>query len=439
MKHPFKFGWVILLISLSLIMSCNKVTEDTEHHNNEDNTTILYLSSNKEDEGSSRIISELAREYQSEHPNVRYKFENVAESSLSQRVQLLAASNDLPVLFSYQSGKPLLDLINSNASLDLEKTFIDLGIMDRLNPTAVDLLKAYVQGTGLYALPLEMNIEGFWYNKEIFSKYGFKEPQTWAEMLEMADKLKQDGIQPFAVAGKEKWPITRLINAYIIRKFGVDAMEQVDKGELSLTNPGFLEAVSTVQQMGLKGYFGSRVNTIEMGTSVDMFLQGKAAMFYMGSWQLRAFNDSNQNKIGTDKIGFFSIPLVPGGAGSLDEYPINAGLTTSFSKAAYTPAVGEWMKYVFEHYGDRAMSELGMVTGFNVKTMPKDTPALTQMVQSKINGVKRAALWFEARFSTKAQLMAWDNAQLLVTNGSYTPEEYLKELQEQIEEDRVEK
>ncbi|MFD2329572.1 ABC transporter substrate-binding protein [Cohnella sp. GCM10020058] len=402
-----------------------------------DTTTILYLSSNKEDEGSSRIISELAREYQSEHPSVRYKFENVSESDLNQRVQLLAASNDLPVLFSYQSGKPLLDLIDSNAALDLERTFAELGMADSLNPAAVELLKAYAEGKGLYALPLEMNIEGFWYNKTLFAKYGLHEPRTWNEMLAAAETFKREGIQPFAVAGKEKWPITRLINAYAIRKLGVDAMEEVDKGELSLADPGFVEAADVVQRMGLQGYFGSRVNTIDMGTSVNLFLQGKAAMFYMGSWQLRAFNDRTQNKIGADNVGFFSIPLVQDGLGSLDEYPVNAGLTTSFSKSSYTPEVGEWMKFVFERYGDRAMSELGMVTGFNVKDVPEDAPPLTRMVQSKIGEVKKGALWFEARFSTKAQLLAWDNAQLLVTSAGYSPKDYLGELQRQLEADRA--
>ncbi|RKP49929.1 extracellular solute-binding protein [Cohnella endophytica] len=436
MKKTRSFLIAIGCLVLILQCSCGSPAIYLNEEQADPATTVLYLTSNKENEGSSKIISELAREYEELHPGVQYKFENVAERDLSQRVQLLAASNDLPVLFSYQSGRPLLDLIRSDAALNVEQSFSELGILDKLNPAAVDLLKAYVDGAGLYALPLEMNIEGFWYNKSIFSKYGLKEPTTWNEMLEIAETLKQNDVLPFSVAGKEKWPITRLINAYAIRKFGADAMEKVDKGSLQLTNPGFVEAARSVQMMGLRGYFGPRVNTIDMGTSVDQFLQGKAAMFYMGSWQLRAFNDPALNKIGKDQIGFFSIPLVEGGAGTLDEYPVNAGLTTSISKSAYTPEVGKWLKYVFERYGDRAMSELGMVTGFNVQSLPENVPPLTKMVQDKINHAKKGVLWFEARFSTKSQLTAWDNAQSLVTNGSYSPEQYMKDLQIQIDHDR---
>ncbi|WP_206669772.1 ABC transporter substrate-binding protein [Paenibacillus luteus] len=394
-------------------------------------TTILYLSSNKENEGSALIISELAQEYEEKHPEVNYKFENVAESDLNQRVQLLAASNDLPTMFSYQSGKPLQDLIHSDAALNVEETFTQLGLMSYMNPAATELLKSYADG-GLYAIPLEFNIEGFWYNKKIFREYGLSEPQTWEDMLEIASLLQEKGIQPFSVAGKDKWPITRLINAYAIRMYGTDIMERVDKGEISLTSPGFVEAARTVQNMGLSGYFGPRVNTIDMGTSVDLFLQGKAAMFYMGSWQLRAFNDEERNQIGSDQIGFFSIPLVRDGIGTLDEYPINAGLTTSFSKSAYTPEVGQWIRYVFERYGNRAMNELGIVTGFNVSTTPDDLPLLTKLIQQKIGEVTKGALWFEARFDTNAQLMAWNNAQLLITNDDYAPLDYMTALQNEL-------
>ncbi|QMV42482.1 ABC transporter substrate-binding protein [Cohnella cholangitidis] len=394
--------------------------------------TILYLTASNEDQGSSKIIGELASEYQRQHPHVNYRFESVRDSDLSEKIQLLAASNDLPALFGYQSGKPLLDIIQSGAALDLERTFQQLGIYDKLNPAAVELLKKYVDNTGLYALPLEMNIEGFWYNKEIFSRLNLTEPKTWDEMTAAAEAIKQAGLQPFAVSGKAKWPITRLINGYVIRKLGADAMERVDRGELDITDPGFIEAADAVQKMGLNGYFGPDVNAVDIGDSFDLFVQGKAAMFYSGSWSIRDFNDPSLNPIGPDNTGFFSIPLVKGGVGSLDDYPVNAGLTTSFSQEAYNEEVGRWMKFVFERYGDRAMGELGMITGFKVEEVPEEVPPLTRMVQGKLDRVKNGALWFEARFNTRTQLLAWENAQLLVTDPSFTPTEYMGQLKRAI-------
>ncbi|THF83276.1 ABC transporter substrate-binding protein [Cohnella fermenti] len=417
----------LLGLCAGVLSSCGK-TGSVAEPQADDTTHIVYIS-NEEVGSSVEMIRQLSAEYEAAHPSVSLAIEAIPEGDLSQRITLLAASNDLPTMFRYQSGRPLLDLIRSDAVLDLEGTFKELGLYNRLNPAAVELLKNAVDGAGLYALPLEMNIEGFWYNKAIFAEYGLEEPQTWDDMLQVAGKLKAAGVQPFSVAGKDKWQITRLINGYAIRKLGVDAMERVDKGELKLTEASFVEAAAVVQSMGLKGYLGGAVNTLDVNAATDLFLQGKAAMYYSGSWMLRDFNVPERNGIGADNIGFFSVPLVEGGAGSLDEYPMNAGLTTSFSKEAYTEEVGEWMKDVFAGYGDRAMSELGLVTGFRVESMPENVPPLTRMVQERIGQVTKASGWFEAKFGTKATLLAWNNAQLLVTSAKFTPERYMAELQ----------
>jgi raffinose/stachyose/melibiose transport system substrate-binding protein len=398
-------------------------------------TTIQHLSTFEETlPNAGQIVRELSQEYTAQHPSVTYEHEYVAQTELLQKIQLLAGSNNLPTLFSYESGRPLEDMIQSGQVLDLEKTFSELDLIDKLNPAAVSLLKSLVGGAGLYGLPLELNVEGFWYNKQLFADNGVQEPKTWGELVQAADTFNAAGIQPFAASGEEAWPITRLINGYVVRKYGPDAMARVAAGELKVTDAGFVEAAKIVQDMGLKGYFGQGVTTLDYDTAQDLFLQGQAAMFYMGSWALRDFNDAERNKIGAENIGFFNIPLVEGGTGTADEYSMNAGLITAFSQAKYTPAVGDWMKGVFNSYGDRAMSQLGIVTGFKVDQLPPDMPDLTKLVLDRIAAAKTGFLWFEARFNSKSQTVATSNLQLLVTDASFTPEQYMTQLQQSLDE-----
>ncbi|MDI4643801.1 hypothetical protein [Cohnella hashimotonis] len=80
------------------------------------------------------------------------------------------------------------------------------------------------------------------------------------------------------MAGSRKWTLTRLINGYVVRKYGFDAMARVSRGELSLTNPGFLEAADVVRRMALQGYFGEHVNTADLDEAIATFLQGRAAI-----------------------------------------------------------------------------------------------------------------------------------------------------------------
>ena len=48
---------------------------------------------------------------------------------------------------------------------------------------------------------------GFWYNKALFTKAGITAPPTtWDELLADVGKLKDAGITPIALGGKDKWP-----------------------------------------------------------------------------------------------------------------------------------------------------------------------------------------------------------------------------------------
>ncbi|WP_100405227.1 ABC transporter substrate-binding protein [Bacillus solitudinis] len=441
MKHFQKSLWslFLLLCSVLIISACS--SSETEGTNDDasveqsEEKEIRYLTASFEDEGTASIISQLAKEYAEQHEHVTFEFENVGGGELQQQVQLLAASNDLPAMFAFDSGQPLKALIESGAVLNIEETFKELDIYDQLNPAAASLLTQQVDGDGLYAVPLEMNIEGFWYNKSIFEEHGLEVPTTWDEMLQVAETLHQAGIQPFSVAGMEKWPITRLINAYVMRLYGHDVMERVKNGEVKVTDEGFIEAARVIQEMGLKGYFGKGVNTIDYTTATDMFLQGEAAMYYMGSWEVQAFNNEERAIIGSDNIDFFNIPLVEGGVGTLNDYSINTGLTTSFSAEAYDETMADFMEYVFSNYADRAMIELGLVTPYTVSQMPDDIPRLTRLVQENIDSAENGALWFEAYFTAQEQAVAWDQAQYLVDDARFTPEFYMEELQKAMDKD----
>src|SRR5690606_33849869 len=148
-------------------------------------------------------------------------------------------------------------------------------------------------------------------------------------------------------------------------------------------------------------------NTVDLNGAASLFLQGKAAIYYSGSWSLRDFNDPAQNRIGADAIGFFNVPLVPGGKGTLDDWMLNAGLATSFSAAAFDDTMKDWMKNVFGEYGNKATSQMGFLTGFQVEETTAALPPLTQMVQRKLDEVKNGVLWFEALFGPEAQTVAW--------------------------------
>ncbi len=374
-------------------------------------------------------LTTITKEYAKTHSGATFTLDYVPQANLNQKVQLVAAQGALPVLYNTPPSDLLAQLVKNGEALDLDSTFQQLGVADQLVPSAVTLLKK-VYGTPLTALPFELNMEGFWYNKKIFSQNGLQPPTTWDELEQIASKLQQKGIQPLAASGIQGWPLTRLISGYLFRKLGPNALDNIKSGQAKLTDPAYVEAAQAVANLGKQGYFGKGVATLDYTPALDLFEQGKSAMIYMGSWELASFNNPSLTTIGASNVGYFPFPNIVGGVGSSDQTPMNAGQPTSVNKAKYNTAVGQWLAYMAQNYGDVAIKQ-GAVTGFVVHNRPATLPALTTLVIDQIAKVTQPVLWFEALFSTKATNISQQDAAPLVT-GAMSPASFMSAVQQAL-------
>lgn len=391
---------------------------------------IEFLSVQEATQGWPLILDTITKDYAKTHPGTTFKVNYVAQTGLYQKVQLLAAQGALPILYNTPPADTVLQLTKDGEVLDLEVTFQQLGVSNQLVPAAGSIIKKLFNNK-LVALPFELNMEGFWYNKQIFSKYNVQPPTTWDELVQAAAHLQQQGVQPFAASGIQGWPLTRLIGNYLYRKLGPTALDDVASGKAKLTDPAYVEAAQAVANLGKQGYFGKGVATLDYTPSLQVFTEGKSAMLYMGSWAVSNFLDSTFTSINPGDIGYFSFPNVTGGAGSADQLPMNAGQTTSVSQRKYNATVGQWLAYMAQHYGDVALAKEGAVTGFVVHNKPANVPALTSLVIDEIAKVTTPVLWFEALFSTKATTLSQQNAAPLVT-GSMSPAAFMASVQQAL-------
>ena len=100
--------------------------------------------------------------------------------------------------------------------------------------------------------------------------------------------------------------MTRLVSGYLFRALGPDALKKVADGQAKLTDANYVKAAQAIADLGAKGYFGPGFATLDYSPAVDEFIQGKAAMFYMGSWAIGDYNDTTRNTMGgPSNVGFF--------------------------------------------------------------------------------------------------------------------------------------
>ena len=383
-----------------------------------------------EDNDNGILLNKICQDYKDNvNPNFDWEYEMVASDNLQQRIATLAAADDLPDIFAYEAGTPLLTLIDADKVVDMSEELERIGVMDQLNPGAVELLKGLSGTEDFYDLPLGLNVEGFWYNKELFEQAGVEVPETWDEFEEVLAKLQEAGIQPLTTGGSDKWGATRLINAYAVRTAGNDVMTKAANGEINYTDEKLVAAADKLAEWAEKGYFGEGITTVSMGDAGSMLMTGKAAVFYNGSWFTQNLTDETQNLAGKDGIGFFNIPVVDEEISSGTSYSMNCGNILCLDKSKYDEATAWFLKYYCENMGNLAMEELGSVKGYVYDVAAEDMDDYTKLVLAEIDKATEGFAWWEAKMPSEISKTAQENVQALL-NGEMTGEEYMQSIQD---------
>ncbi|MFQ9510171.1 MAG: ABC transporter substrate-binding protein [Lachnospiraceae bacterium] len=408
----------------------NVVTDDFTGKDPQLSKKIKILTIWAEDNDNGILLNKICEDYKKNvNPNFEWEYEMVSSDNLQQKIATLVASNDLPDLFAYEAGAPLVTLIDSDKVVNISDELERIGVTSYLNEGAVELLKGLSGTDDLYDLPLGLNVEGFWYNKELFQQAGCDVPTTWDEFEEVLEKLNAAGIQPLITGGSDKWPATRLINAYAVRTLGNDVMTKTANGDLLYTDKGLVAAADKIGEWAEKGYFGQGITTVDSNTAGSMLMSGKAAIFYNGSWFTQNLTDETQNPAGEDGIGFFNIPIEDEKISSAKSYSMNCGNILCFDKSKYDDATAWFLKYYCENMGNLAMEELGTVKGYTYTTKAEEMDSYTKLVLDEINKSTEGFAWWEAKMPSEISKIAQENVQSLL-NGDITGEAYMQSIQD---------
>lgn len=365
------------------------------------------------------------------------KTQSIGTENVIQKITLLASQDALPPAFTAGTSmiRPDGDLGRKHLVLDYQQSLKKLGKWDDINPAAANTVQQ-IYG-GMYSLPYQYNIEGIFYNKAIFAKYGIAEPKTWDEFVSALEKLKQHDVIPITEGGADGWPLGRLLGMYIFRKLGPEAMKDVVSGKTKFTDPGYVEAAAAVAALAEKGYFGPGLLSRSQDAAEAQFLTGKAAMIYDGSWLLAGINDDKQDKIGAENIGLMPFPTVPGGVGTRDQWPANAGAPQAMSSEAYGPKVADWLGCIADNYGTQAMKDKGIVSGFKTDLdAVGDIPPMTKKVQQIVDGLPSTSLlWFGALLPEQTADVSSQYMPMLY-NGKMSAQDFAAKIQSSLEKSR---
>lgn len=200
---------------------------------------------------------------------------------------------------------------------------IDLSKTPRLD-MAWEQMEYFAQSDRVYGVPTTLSTSAFYYNPAIFQQYNLEIPKTWDDILAMKDVLAKDGIAPMVYAGAEAFwnPMNFNIIFYqMTQNNGLEVNEKFMKGDFSeeVLKP-YIDTIQFFTELDRNGIFIKGTQGMDQPAALNVFTQGKAAMYFHGSW----FKDSLAQSAPDFEYGIFPVPVMeeglkPQAAGSVGE------------------------------------------------------------------------------------------------------------------------
>ena len=141
----------------------------------------------------------------------------------------------------------------------------------------------------VWAVPWESAVSLFWLNDMVFKKYGFLNPSTWNDIKVIRNKLKGSRTVPIVYPSAQMWLITMLLYLTLPDFSNNDPIGltmKIMKDEVGYDHTNYIMAYKRIESLAKEGIIITGSAGIYYDEPIQLFVQGKAAMFYMGNWAL---------------------------------------------------------------------------------------------------------------------------------------------------------
>jgi raffinose/stachyose/melibiose transport system substrate-binding protein len=317
------------------------------------------------------IVEQINTEFKAAHPGTEIVTESYLDQPYQQKIKIYATAKQLPDVFKFWSVAALL------------KPLIDGGFVAPLDRAEFDSL-GYLPGAldtdtyngKLYGIPVSTDFWVIYYNKQLFKAAGLdRVPATLDELYATVPKFKAKGIIPMTTDGKDAWPLSITFDLLAWRLAGTQglARQALDR-KIKFTDPVFVHAAGELQRFVTSGLFQDDLMVSDYGASRNLFGQGKAAMYLMGSWELGLGADKEFSAEFRANVDAFKFPVVKNGKGGPDDLMAWYGGNYVVSAASKNLALGkQYLMFYARRFPELAWDHQATLPAQAVKPRPGDT------------------------------------------------------------------
>lgn len=297
--RKFFSAMLVSTLSLSLMAGCGDSSNETK--TDESGATVIkfgiHVANPEEQEPVTYNIVQAFNK--ANEGKYKVEFEAADTETHSKNMKLKAEDGTLPQIF-WIEGSEASEYSEAGVLMDLTE-FLDENT--EIKKALGGMEAAFKDDNGQFGLPYQCNVQGIFYNKELFDKAGVSYPTddtTYDEFVEMIKALKTSGVTPLAIGSKNSGFAMWEFNEFLARYGWEDNIENILSGSDKFNNAELLACFEKLKGLKDAGAFPDNMATIEYFDAKQLFDGGSAAMFGTGQWDCAEFDEN----IG-DKIGFW--------------------------------------------------------------------------------------------------------------------------------------
>lgn len=313
----------------------------------DDGKVTLKVFSNLPDRknGQGLVEQMIIDEYMKENENVKIEVEALDEEAYKTKFKAYSMEG-MPDVVSIWGQPSFLDEV------------VDAGVLAELNADDYadykfieGSLNGFTYDDKLYGLPRNTDVACIYYNEKMFKDNNWAVPTTYDELIALADQINAKGIVPMAMDGGDGWPMAVYLSDVLFKLTGQDysgvVSDAVANGDF--TDPNVKKATELLKQAADAGLFQKGYDSQDYGTAMNLFTNGQAAMFYMGSWESSmALNEDIPEEIRSN-IRVFTMPVVDGGkAAATDIAAWNGGGYAVSEKSEVKEEAIKFLNYMYQ-------------------------------------------------------------------------------------------
>ncbi len=229
--------------------------------------------------------NEIMKAFAEKYPNIVIEPEYASGEAFHQKFQAMAASKEIPDIFTCYGGSRSDYITKTGLVLDLREDYLTDDIMSQYSSATW----AEQGSEGQYwMIPPSLAVcHTVYANTDLLKKLGLEYPKTYSEWLEQIPVIREAGYYPVSMGNKDPWVVNSwLLSLLIDRLGGPEWFMKAAKGEgASFTDEPMVKSLEIIKEMTDKGLFSPGVNQMSNTEADQEFYQQKSVYLIDAGWR----------------------------------------------------------------------------------------------------------------------------------------------------------